>query len=66
MLVFLFMRRYIIKKNTIDLISFSEEKWLNSWVTKDVNYKTMYKKNLDKKFDILDILMRLNNEIKKL
>jgi len=54
------------KKKTIDLISSLEEKWLNSWVTKNDNYKIMYKSNLNKKFSILDILMKLNNEIKKL
>ena len=54
------------KKRTIDLISSTEEKWLNSWITKADNYKIMYKSNLDKKYNILDILIRLNNEIKKL
>jgi ADP-heptose:LPS heptosyltransferase len=51
-------------KKTIDLIGLTEEKWLNSWITKNNNYKIMYKSNLDKKFDIMDILMRLKNEIK--
>lgn len=54
------------KKKTIDLIGLTEEKWLNSWVTKDDNYKIMYKSNSNKKFNILDILIELNNEIKKL
>ena len=54
------------KKKTIDLISSTEEKWLNSWITKDDNYQIMYKSNLNKKFSILDILIKLNNEIKKL
>jgi hypothetical protein len=55
------------KKKTIDLISSTEEKWLNSWITPDDNYKIMYKSNLTIKIDsILDILIKLNNEIKKL
>ena len=54
------------KKKTIDLISSTEEKWLNSWITKDANYKIMYKSNLNKRFSILDILIKLNDEIKKL
>ena len=54
------------QKKTIDLIDFAEEKWLNSWVTKDDHYKIMYKSNLNKKFDIMDILMKLKDEIKKL
>jgi len=54
------------KKKTIDLINSTEEKWLNSWVTKDENYKIMYKSNLNKKIRILDILINLNDEIKKL
>ena len=54
------------RKKTIDLINFTEEKWLNSWITKNDNYKIMYKSNLNKKIDIMNILMRLNDEIKKL
>ena len=51
-------------KKTIDLIGLSEEKWLSSWVTKNDNYKIIYKSNMNKKFDIESILMKLNHEIK--
>jgi ADP-heptose:LPS heptosyltransferase len=54
------------KKKTIDLISSEEESWLNSWITKEDNYQIMYKSNINKKYSILDILTKLNYEIKKL
>ena len=51
-------------KKTIDLIGLTDEKWLNTWVTKKNNYKLIYKSDLNKKFDIRSILMKLNHEIK--
>ena len=52
------------KKMTIDLINFSQKKWLSAWVTPCDNYKIMYKSDLTKKIDIRDIIKKLSNEIK--
>ena len=52
------------KKKTIDLINLKEEKWLNSWITKDDCYKIVYKSDLNKKYNINDILVKLKYEIK--
>lgn len=54
------------KKKTIDLINKNDEKWLNTWITKDEFYKIVYKSDYQKKFSISEILSKLNYEINKL
>ena len=54
------------RKKTIDLINKDDEKWLNTWITKDDFYKIIYKSDFQKKFSINEILAKLNNEIDKL
>ena len=51
-------------KKTIDIINNSEEKWLNTWITKTDSYKMIYKSNLEQKFTINEILEKISNEIK--
>ena len=50
-------------KNTIDIINNSDEKWLNTWITKSDSYKIVYKSNSKKKKYINEILLNLNNTI---
>ena len=50
-------------KNTIDIINNSDEKWLNTWITKSDTYKIVYKSNSKKKIYINEILLKLNNTI---
>lgn len=53
-------------KKTIDIINISEEKWLNTWITKTDSYKMIYKSNLKQKFTINEILEKISNEIKNI
>ena len=50
-------------KNTIDIINNSDEKWLNTWITKSDSYKILYKSDNKKKFDINEILLKLKKTI---
>ena len=50
-------------KKTIDIINKSDEKWLNTWITKSDNYIILYKSNNKKKFVINEILQKLRNTI---
>ena len=54
------------KKKTIDVINLAEKKWLNAWITKDEFYKIVYKSDLNKKFNINEIITKLDYEIKQI
>jgi len=55
-----------LNKNCIDIINFSDENWIKTWITETSNYKRIYKSNLYNKYNaekIFNNIIELDNEI---
>ena len=45
----------MLNKNTLDLINYNQNDWLNSWISNKNNYKRIYKSDKKTKKDVVRI-----------
>ena len=45
----------MLNKNTLDLINYNQNDWLNSWISNTNNYKRIYKSDKKTKKDVVRI-----------